>query len=317
MPSPHNLLPLDEFLEINGTSIADLDISDVLNDAPFLGACYATGSSNGTLHQYLKEVAAPVVGFRAVNAGRAHDHSEDELVTLELAIIDAAYHVDKKLADAWERGGPEAYLARESQRHLRAALFALESQIFQGTARDALGFPGLPDAEGLSYLADAMVNGAGGTTALTSVYAIRTVPDDTDLSVVFANGGAIKLGDAFTQMMPDGDEKLFAAYVQPIDAWAALQIGSVYSVGRLANLGIAAGTTLTDERLAALYDLFPSGRPPTHFVMTRRSRGQLRDSRRTDLVREVPTPTEWEGIPIIVTDAISNDETQVGASQST
>lgn len=311
----HDLKSLSEFLVINGAGLADLDVSDVLNDSPVIQQCYAQTASNGTVHSYLKEVAAPVVGFRAANAGRDHDTSEDERVNISLQILDASYHVDKKLADAYTRGGPEAFLAMESARHLRAGFFAFERQIFQGQGLDAGGFPGLPDADGLKYLADAMVIGGGGSAALTSVWAIRMTPTFDDVTLVMANDGEIKLAEAFVQMMPDASEKLYPCYVQPIDGWTAIQIGSAYSVARLANLGTAENTTLTDKLLSDLYDAFPSGRPPTHFVMTRRSRGQLRDSRRTDLVKYVPTPNDWEGIPIVVTDAVSNNETVVGASQ--
>lgn len=317
-----DLLPLADFLNINGAGLADLDVSDVLNDSPFIRACYAQGASNGTVHQYPKEIGAPVVGFRAVNAGRDHDHSEDELISINLAILDAAYHVDKKLADAWTKGGAEGYLARESARHLRAAFFAFERQIFQGQSGfDAGGFPGLPDAEGLQYLADAMVLGAGGsagqTSDLTSVWAVRATPDDSNVCLVLGNDGEIKLAEAFVQMFPDSGQKLYPCYVQPIDGWTALQIGSAYSVGRLANLGTDTGHTLSDALLGQLYDLFPANRPPTHFVMTRRSRGQLRTSRQTDLVKDVPTPMQWEGIPIVVTDAVSNAEDQVNAEAGT
>jgi hypothetical protein len=317
----HDLLTLAEMLTINGAGLADLDVSDVLNDAPFVKACYAQGASNGTVHKYVKEIGAPVVGFRAVNAGRDHDHSEDELVSLNLAILDASYHIDKKLADAYSKGGPEAYLARESARHLRAAFFAFERQIFQGQGLDASGFPGLPDASGLQYLADAMVIGAGGSAGqssdLTSVYALRVVPEDTDVCLILGNDGEIKLADAFVQMMEDDSNKFFPAYVQPIDGWTALQIGSAYSVARLANVGTDSGHTVDDSMLAALYDLFPAGRGPTHLVMTRRSRGQLRTSRGTDLVPNPATPMDWEGIPIIVTDAVSNAEDEVSAEQGT
>jgi len=317
MSADHDPKTLADFLLINGAGLADLDVSDVLNDSPVIRQAYAQGSSNGTVHRYLKEVAAPVVGFRAANAGRDHSKSEDEQVNITLEILDAAYHVDKMLADSYPKGGAEAFLAKESARHLRAGFFAFERQVFQGQALDAGGFPGLPDADGLKYLADAMVIGAGGSAALSSVWAIRMTPKFDDFSLVMANDGEINIEEAFVQLIEDGDGKYFPAYVQPIDGWTAIQIGSAYSVGRLANLGTADGTTLTDELLAQLYDAFPSGRPPTHLVMTRRSRGQLRDSRRTDLVREVPTPTNWENIPIIVTDAVSNNETVVGAAAST
>jgi len=317
----HDLLTLAEMLVINGAGLSDIDVSDVLNDSPFLRACYSQQASDGTVHRYNKETAAPVVGFRAVNAGRDHDVSTDERVTLELAILDAAFHTDKNLADEYKKGGAPGWMAREAARHLRAAFFAIEQQIFQGQTLRATGFPGLPDASGLQYLADAMVIGAGGSEGessdLTSVWAIRTVPADTDVVALLGNEGEIKLSEYFTQMMDDGTGKFFPAYVQPIDGWTGLQIGSAYSVGRLANIGTATGTTLNDTFMAQLYDLFPSGRPPTHFVMTRRSRGQLRTSRMSEYMPYVATPNEWEGVPFIVTDAIPNTEAAVGAEAGT
>jgi hypothetical protein len=317
----HDILSLAEMLVINGAGLADIEVSDVLNASPFVRACYAQQSSNGTVHKYLKETGAPVVGFRAVNAGRDHDVSEDEQVSLSLAILDAAFHTDKNLADEYAKGGAPGWMAREAARHLRAAFFAFEQQIFQGQTLRATGFPGLPDAAGLQYLADAMVIGAGGSEGessdLTSVWAIRTVPDDSDVTLILGNEGEIKLSEYFMQMMDDGTGKFFPAYVQPIDGWTALQIGSAYSVGRLANIGTATNTTLNDTFMAQLYDLFPSGRPPTHFVMTRRSRGQLRTSRMSEYMPYIPTPAEWEGIPILVTDSISNTEAAVGAEAGT
>jgi len=308
-----DLMTLAELIVINDSQLADIDATDILNDAPVLNALMATLATHGNTHQFVKESGAPSVGFRAVNAGRDHDHSEDTLVTATLNILDASYHVDKNLADIYKKGGAQGYLARESRRHLRAALFAFESQIFRGTTDgDSGGFSGFPDVDALSSTSDAMViePSTPATDDCSSVYMIRSV-EENDCLVVIGEDGRIDLGEAFTQMMLDGSDKMFPAYVQEISGWAGLQIASAYSVARLCNLGTVTNSTLNDTLLGQLYDLFPSGRPPTHIVMTRRSRGQLRASRITDLVTAPETPTQWEGIPIITTDAISNDETCV------
>ena len=54
----------------------------------------------------------------------------------------------------------------------------------------------------------------------------------------------------------------------------------------------------------------PVGYGPTHILMSRRSRGQLQRSRTTysPTGSPSPLPTEYEGIPIIVTDAIRDTE---------
>lgn len=313
-----DLLTLAELLVINDSQLADIDASDILNDAPVLAALAATTATHGNTHQFTKEVTAPVVGFRAVNAGRDHDHSEDQLVTATLSILDASYHVDKNLADIYKKGGAEGYLARESRRHLRAAFFAFETQIFRGTVDGAAGgFDGFPDAAALDSIADAMViePDTAATDDATSIYMLRT-GNEEDVMAVIGQDGNIDLGEAFIQMIADAEDKLLPCYVQEISGWAGLQITSVYSIARLANVGIATGSTLTDALLGELYDLFPAARKPNLIAMTRRSRGQLRDSRRTDLVKAVPTPNDWEGIPIVTTDAISNDETVVSGGGS-
>jgi hypothetical protein len=63
---------------------------------------------------------------------------------------------------------------------------------------------------------------------------------------------------------------------------------------------------------------FPSGVMPTHIFMSRRSRSQLQQSRTVTLQGAgssrpnqpiySPLPTEFEGIPIVVTDSILNTD---------
>jgi len=298
-----------ELLIINDQNLADIEVSDLLDEAPVLAMLAADEASNGTVHKYTKQTGAPVVGYRDANAGRAHDVSDDTLVTISLAIMDASNHVDKAIANAWKHG-PEAYLDRQNLRHLRASFSYAEKQIFQGTGLDSDGPDGFPDAAGLDALADGMVLGAGGSTACTSVYAIRTTPDFTNCTFIMGNEGKIDWGESFEFFAEDASGNKFPAYGTPITGWHGLQIGSAYSVARLANLD-AGSNTLTDTLMGQLYDLFPAHKGPTMFAMTRRSRGQLRSSRITDLNTHPQTPTEWEGIPIVVTDSISNAETAV------
>src|SRR5690606_15613970 len=122
-------------------------ISDLLNLAPMLNVLFADTASNGTTHKYLKETGAPVVGFRSVNAGRATSKSSDTQVSIDLQILAASFWVDKALADANPKGAG-AHVAREANRHLRAAFFAAEQQMIYGTVAGA--------AEGSDGLADAL-----------------------------------------------------------------------------------------------------------------------------------------------------------------
>jgi hypothetical protein len=315
-------LPLADFLRVNGAGLADQEIRDVINEAPFLSVLFPQGASNGTVHKYLKVIGAPVVGFRAMNEGRALGGETTDTVTIDLQILDALCARDKAAADGYRRvfgdgrieAGAEPFMARATKEHLGAALYAFERQIFQGVGADAEGFVGLPDADGLSTLADAMVLGAGGTAGqsseLTSVYAIRTTPALTDLSAVFGNEGDIKIGDMFLQVLEVTGGKM-PAYCVPIDGWTGLQIGSAYSVARICNLD-ADDHGLTDTLLKQAWYLFPPNRKPTHFVMTSRSQSQYHDTLITDLIKAPPIPTDWHGIPFVIVSSISEAEDEVG-----
>lgn len=305
-----SFLTLADLTKVNDQNIADLDIRDLLDEAPLLATLSADTASNGTDHKYLKETGAPTVGFRAVNAGRDNSNSTDTLVSMELKILAASFFVDKALADAYVKGGPSAYVAREARRHLRAAFYMAEQQFIYGTDNEADGFNGLVDDANLDGLADEMVVGAGGSSARTSVWAIRTNDMGTDVQVITGNDGNIMIGDSVVQQVEDGTGKHYPAYYTPIEGWLGLQVGGKYSVGRLANV---AANALDDDLIADLINLFPANKPPNYIVMNRRSRGDLRKSRTAtnSTGQPAPFPTEVHGIPIVTTDAITNAETAV------
>lgn len=305
-----DLLTLAELATINDQNVADIDVSDIFNKAPFLAALHAAEASNGTAHKYLKETGAPVVGFRPPNDGRDHDVSEDSLVTIDLKILDATNKVDQALADAYQKGGPQAWIARECKRHLRQAFREGEEQIINGTGNDSDGFNGLADE--LDQLADAMVRGNGGTAACSSVYMVRTDPDESHCTVILGQSGNISIGETFQAMVAGATTGTFPAYVTPITGWLGLQIGSAKSVARLANIDDGSNK-LDDDALSLMYELFPEDFEPNLIAMNKRSRRQLQQSRTATNATGAPAPwpTEWEGIPIIQTGTIGNAETAV------
>lgn len=306
---------LADMLVINDSNLADLEVTDLLDDAPFLKMLAAEPASDGSKHKYTKETGAPVVGFRAPNAGIEHDVSSDTLVEIDLKYLDASTQVDVAIADIWKKGGPEAYVARKNYRSLKAAFSTAEKQIFYGTGNKADGFTGLVDASTVDALADAMVINAGGTTADTasSVWLVRTNGDGTDVMAIAGDDGKITMDESIKQQVEDGDGKHFFAYCTPIAAWLGLQIGSAYSVGRIVNLTEDAGKGLTDALIYKALEQFPASRQPNMIVMNRRSLRQLRDSRTATNTTGAPAPrpTEVEGIPVMTTDSIISTEALV------
>jgi hypothetical protein len=302
------LTSLADMVKLNDVSTQDAGATDIFNDAPFLAALNAVTATHGTNHQYLRESGAPVVGFRAPNAGRDWVADSDTLITIGLKILDASFGLDRALADSYVKG-PAALMARKGMRNLRAALSAGEKQIIYGTGADAGGFVGL--AQVLNDTADAMVVNATGTTALTSVFAIRTTSDEANVNVVVGNDGNIQIAPYYPCDLKDSGGAHFPGYHQPIMGWMGLTIGSSFSVARLANVGTDTGKGLTDALLSQLFGKFKAGAPPTHFVMAQRSLMQLQQSRTTysPTGSEAPLPDSWNGIPIITTESISIAET--------
>lgn len=308
-----SLVTLADLAKINDMNARDLGVSDIFNDAPFLAALAATTATNGTTHSYIKESGAPVVGFRDVNEGRDRSKSGDTLVTVTLKVLDASFHIDKAIADAYTKGGPPALMAREAQKHLRAALRKGEEQLFYGA--DAKGFTSI-NAAFPNLEAAMLVNAAGGATNdRTSVYAVRSVSDESGVVAVMGQEGQIVVEEFVQGVTQDQYNKSFDVYHQSILGWMGLQIGGAKDIGRLCNIGNT--KPLTDALMSQLFELFDESKPPTHFVMNRHALGQLRRSRTATNATgtEAPYPTEWNGVPIIVTGSISSNETAVAAPE--
>lgn len=309
-------------LVADALDLADIEVSDILKATPLLNLLGMEESSNGVSHSYTKETGAPVVGFRDVNAGRDHDKSADTKVTVTLKFLDFSWKVDVAQADV-SRRGREWEIAREGLRHINAALIKHEAQVINGVigasdsaaaSGDAAGFTGIRDAGTVDALADALVVNAAGTTADTasSVYGVRLAMNGV-VGIYKGDGPAIQLGETTViqnTVNPGTDNKTHAAYYTPGGLWLGLQVGSAYDLGRIANLTEDSGKGLTDDLVAQLLSAYPVGKMPTHLAMSRRSLRQLQQSRTATNVTGAPAPfpTESHGVPIVVSDNISNTE---------
>ena len=299
---------LAELLLINDQNLADLDVSDLFNDAPLLGRLAADTASNGTQHKYTKETGAPTVGFRAPNVGIENKKSADQLVTIDLSILDASFNVDKAVADAYAKGGPEAFIAREARRHLKQAMSTCEKQYLYGKVAGAGdGFVGMADV--LANRDDEMVLDAGGSgDKCTSVWLVRT--SINDLCAIAGQSGQIVISPSITQAIdPLGDGKTFTGYHTPILGWLGLQAGSKFSFVRICN--IDASHPLDDEMIYKALKKFPETRQPNLIIANRDSIEMLRNSRTATNTTGAPAPrpTDVEGIPIVGTPSISSTET--------
>lgn len=292
--------------------LSNAEVTDLVQAVPFLNALPVEKSSNGETHKYSKETGAPVVGFRAPNVGRDEDSSADTIVTVTLKILDFSWSVDKAVADIWRKGGAAALIAREGLRHIKSALVAFEKQVIYGTTAlgDSGGFTGMIQAATVDALADALTINAAGTTADTasSCWAVRIGPND--LTAVYNGDNPVDLGETTVQRLTSSGSLTYPAYYTPGCTWLGMQVGSIYSMGRIVNLTEDSGKGLTDDLIASLLSEFPTGKFPTHLVMNRRSLKQLQDSRTATTTTGAPAPFPQEafGVPIIVCESIVNTE---------
>lgn len=293
-----------------------IEVSNLLDDSPLMQVMFAKPASNGTQHKYVRQTVASASAFRAVNTGLAKTFSQDEQVTDTLKFLDGSFYVDQAIADGYS-AGPEAYIQKELMRTLRQRMFGIESQVLLGVNNDANGFVGLQDDTQLDATSDTMVTvpaNPGAASANTSCYLIRH--GDEDCAVVMGNNGEVVVGETIVQMVyqdPTANSNSFAAYYTPVGAYVGFQLGGTYSAARIANINCATLTStnaFTDDDIYGALSLFPAGRQPNAIVMNRNALRMLRNSRtavNTDGA-PAPRPTDVEGIPIIVTDAITSTE---------
>lgn len=301
-----------QLLRLADANIAEAFASDLLNEAPLIASMAAAvaNASQGTQHKYLKHISAPSVGFRAFNDGLDYTASDQQLVTVDLKTMSANARMDQALAKAHPMGAEYA-MDIESMAAIKQAFFETEKQLIYGTNNQAAGFTGISQAATIDALADEMVTNATGATALTSVYLLRYGVEDVEL--ILGNDGNIEVGETIEQLIEGANGKLMPAYVRIQEALVTIKVGAKYSMARIANIGTATGKTLTDALIYDALATFPANKLPSVIAMNRRSLGQLRKSRTATnpTGAPAPIPTEVEGIPIVVTDAIRNDETAV------
>ena len=265
-------------------------------------------SVDGTQLKYVKKTADPSVGFRLLNDGVENDVADYTQVTVDLAIADASFNVDIAAAEGY-RLGPAAFLAMQMRNHMEAMMFKIEQELIYGANTN--GFAALGDE--LNALADATVISAGGTTADTgsSVWAITTGFNDTQIA--WGNQGVIEAKDTSIIRTAGSSSGHYGSYWTPVTGYCGLIYGSAWSAGRLANLTEDSGKGLTDDLLSQLLEKFPAGRLPNMLVMSRRSLSQLQRSRTATNPTGAPAPFPESafGIPIIVSDAVSDTEALV------
>lgn len=318
-------MPLPTLLDIAKLNLGDKEvglIEEAVTFAPEIsGRNPLTGAvlANVAAARSIKTLSYPTVvrtavprggSFRKANDGVDPSKSTFENRLVQCQIFDKRFEVDKAIADTYEDGWA-AYLAIEAGGIMEGGVQDWSQQFYYGTNAtfgDASGHPGLLQF----YDTAAMEVDAGGTTANTasSVWGVKW--GVRDVRHVLGNMAEFAMSDVRVETITGQNGKKLDGYVQTLLFYPGIQQGHKHSVGRIKKLTADAGCGLTDARLGQLRQKFLEQRKanPDVFFATPRSIEQLRASRTATngTGAEAPTPTEFEGIPIVPTLGILNTE---------
>jgi len=249
----------------------------------------------------------PTVGFRNLNEGMARSKSQYETRVFSCADISGQIAID---LGVYRRAlDPLRLQQAEASGFMEAEFRHVAKQLWYGTTNDAKGFPGII----AQMLADtAHEVDATGSSAKSSVYFVRIARETCQF--LFGNGTTIDLQPEWKEeTVIDANSNPFQALTNWLNGAVGARLANKNSVVHIKNIGTATGKTLTDALMFQAYEKFTTalGAEPTHIFLTPRSREQLRASRTatTTTGQPAPLPTDWNGIPLIASSAISNDET--------
>ncbi len=310
-------ITLLDVAKMNGSDAVIGLVEESISFAPEVNM-FPVRSVEGTSYKTLVRTGLPSVDFIAASAGIAAGKSTFENKLFECAILGGRIEVWKSVLDSPENGPASDIKATEASGVMEAAIRKVGRQIFYGKTAlgSSLGFVGL-----VSFVDSTMIVDATGTTADTgsSIYFVKFGPKDVTL--VMGRNASMELSPFRVESLTDANSNKGPGEVADLCSWVGLQCASINSVVRIKNVTADSGKGCTDALLASGLQKFPSGIMPDAIFMSRRSRNQLQAARaalvalrgqaKNDMGGSsayVPTPTDFEGIPIIGTDSILNTE---------
>ncbi|WPX40116.1 hypothetical protein QET93_011290 [Akkermansia sp. N21116] len=317
-------LTLLDIQKKNGTSKDVAMIDEIMMTAPEVTSVSSRTIAGTTAKTYIR-TGVPRVGFRMPNAPADYVASTYEVRTLELFSMSTLVFVDDLILEA-SVDGPASVMSAETIGVAQGCALSLGSQMFYGKRIDKDGFPGLYE-----FIDDSMLMSANeakkDTEEGTSVYAIVEGP--RGVQWYYGNGSGMKLGPWADKELPrkleNGEIGSVPGKGAKLNSWVAIVNHSKLTAARLKNIGDAEGTTLDDDKIADLLMRFPSGIKPTKLIMNRKALNQLRKSRQIvaasvnggsvggGSITTAPIPTDAFGIPILVTDSILDNESDLSS----
>lgn len=275
---------------------------------------------NGTTYRIKKRTALPGGPiFRKLNNGVDRVASSYEQVLAECFFLDAQLAVDEAVLSAGKGEGnsPASILADEASGVVAQKMIALGDQFYRGKTAGADGFVGLQASyDATNCEVDA--TGSGGTCC--SVWLIMNSLQGVHW--IWGNNSGLNMKEWRVQTITGADSKPMTAMVNNLSGWVGLSVGHSKSIVRIKNVKNASGKYLTDILVAQALEKMPlsiRSQPGLRLLMNPRAALTLQLSRSTSnstgtqktdsgILQFAPMPTESNGVPIILTESLPNNE---------
>jgi hypothetical protein len=285
---------------------------------------------NGISYRHKKRTVLPRSSggvFRNANEGSDLGASTYEETLGSCYFVDVPLQIDEATVTAGvsEGASTEQVLASEAAGAVAQSLISVGDQFYRGTTADAKGFAGL---QATYDSTNCEVSATGSSGAATSAWLIWNAPQGVHW--VFGNGNGLQIEPTWLrQQVRDASNKVYFAYVNNVRGYVGLSVGHSRSVVRIKL--ITAAKPLTDQLIAQALLKMPVFMRRTgqlRLLMNSNAQYLLQNSRSTvnlgtqdttngdklnrlssaEPLRYAPPAIESNGVPIILTDSIPNNE---------
>ena len=274
---------------------------------------------NGTTYNAKKRSALPTKpAFRNANEGSDVVSSTYESSLSQCYFIDAPLVVDEAVVQAGQGEGnsQSQILADEATGVIAQKFVSVGDQFYRGTTADAKGFPGM-----LSLYDSTNCEVTAGASANTSS-AYLVWNDIQGVHWIFGNNSGLNINQWTRQLVTDANGKKYFAWVNNVSGYIGLGFGHTRSIVRIKAIkNPSSGTTgfLTDALVAEALSkmpIFMRRSPNLRLLMNSTANLTLAKSRSTvvgsktdsQILQFSSTPTESNGVPIILTDSLPQTE---------
>lgn len=302
---------------MNGTEL--LDVAKTLSEInPLMDIMYFQEANQAFAHKGLRELSRPTGTWTDLNDGIDAEADSTEPFVEEIGFLESRSVVDKRLAAL--SGNPAKYRAQRDQSHLAGMLANLGDKFFYGNRAVDNAFDGLATRYSDTTFGNFISGGGSGGTE-SSIWVIQ--PGPMKVTFIYPKShqkAGIDSEDLGSQIVNGKNSKAMRAWV----TWHQIHLGlAIYDhrcVQRVANIESTGTTNIVDpdDVIDALVKMPEMARTDNTYILMNRTifaqfKKNVKDRVNVNFSAENPyggtrRQITFDGIPIIVTDSITNTE---------